>query len=83
MDAICSSTWTLSSAEIPTTAEFLMGVPGAGIEWGLGKMAVGLGYGVLVGNEANDIVNCINEFKSMACEVREAYMQLVKENNLG
>ena len=78
MDSICSSSWTLSTAtELPN----LEGAPGTGLEYGLGKMAVGLAQGVLIGNKADNIEHCIDEVKVLVCDLKDAYNSIADEDN--
>ena len=80
MESFCSSSWTLSTAaEYPN----LMDVPGAGLEWGLGLMVVGVAQGVLTQNKATNIEHCIGEAKVLACDMVSAYNELVKNHDMG
>ena len=61
----------------------LMGTPGAGFEWGLGEMVVGMGYGVLDELKATNIEHCIAEAKVIACDAQQAYHEAIGNHDIG
>ena len=76
MDSLCSSTWTLSSA-----AEYTDSF-GVGIEWGLGKMLVGVAQGVLTEMKADNIEHCITEVQGQVCNMVSAYNEAFTNHDM-